>query len=260
VEGFVLWKITGTNVYLVGSLHVGDTELVVPDKILMVVREARNVAFECNFAEVSHSSFMQHCSLQSGLASAVSPSLFAAVEVMAKKYGLDFNTLSGLQPFAVTLQIGGAVCAEQGITDQVGIDKSCLNLAKQNPHSRIFYLEKFYDALIALGINGAEQAAQLEYLLLRTPEYMDRIFAIIKAFKDNQPELLLQLRNESDAMFPISSEAMLGRRNAKWLPQIQRFIAGGKSTVVVVGALHLVGRGSLPDLLSRLGYSCDFVG
>ena len=59
---------------------------------------------------------------------------------------------------------------------------------------------------------------------------------------------------ELDAFFDI----LLDGRNRNWLPTLTRLLESpdraGTTIFVAVGSLHLVGPGSLPDLLRREGY------
>jgi uncharacterized protein YbaP (TraB family) len=51
-------------------------------------------------------------------------------------------------------------------------------------------------------------------------------------------------------------EALLGERNRRWLPQIERYLAGG-GAFIAVGLGHLLGDGGLPTLLGRAGYPVE---
>jgi hypothetical protein len=44
-------------------------------------------------------------------------------------------------------------------------------------------------------------------------------------------------------------------RNENWLPQIEALLKGSANVMVVVGSLHLVGKGGLLELLHKDGYS-----
>jgi len=44
-------------------------------------------------------------------------------------------------------------------------------------------------------------------------------------------------------------------RNQRWLPQIEALLKENQNSMVVVGALHLVGTGGLLELLRKHGYT-----
>lgn len=52
------------------------------------------------------------------------------------------------------------------------------------------------------------------------------------------------------------SAAMVGERNQRWMPQIERYLAG-EGAFVAVGLGHLLGDAGLPALLARAGYTVE---
>jgi uncharacterized protein YbaP (TraB family) len=73
----------------------------------------------------------------------------------------------------------------------------------------------------------------------------DTLAALSRAGMDDEPELLEFYRR------------MNQERNEKWLETIEGFLRDDKVYLVVVGALHLAGDGSLIELLRARGYSLD---
>jgi len=55
---------------------------------------------------------------------------------------------------------------------------------------------------------------------------------------------------------PMRSDALLVERNRRWLPQIERYLAGGGG-FVAVGLGHLLGDGGLLATLERAGYTVE---
>jgi uncharacterized protein YbaP (TraB family) len=58
---------------------------------------------------------------------------------------------------------------------------------------------------------------------------------------------------------PVSAKLLNEDRNRRWLPQIEALLAGDEDTLVIVGALHLVGDIGLVELLRARGYSVERV-
>jgi uncharacterized protein YbaP (TraB family) len=54
----------------------------------------------------------------------------------------------------------------------------------------------------------------------------------------------------------VQSEALLAERNRRWLPQIERYLAGG-GAFVAVGLGHLLGGAGLPAMLAHAGYAVE---
>ena len=52
---------------------------------------------------------------------------------------------------------------------------------------------------------------------------------------------------------PDLYDALVVRRNAAWLPQIEKLLAESSDYLVVVGALHLIGPDGIPEMLRSRG-------
>ena len=50
-------------------------------------------------------------------------------------------------------------------------------------------------------------------------------------------------------------ETMLYGRNRNWIPTIEQMLAQNNQDLIVVGAAHLIGDGSVTDLLSKAGFT-----
>ena len=57
--------------------------------------------------------------------------------------------------------------------------------------------------------------------------------------------------------FPVLQKAVFHDRHVKWLPQIERMMADGRTHVIIVGAGHLVGSGSVIAMLRAKGIKVE---
>ena len=62
---------------------------------------------------------------------------------------------------------------------------------------------------------------------------------------------------ESGRVGQSTVQVLLGDRNRRWLPQILDLLDDDRDYLVVVGALHIVGREGLLSLLKQRGYSAS---
>jgi hypothetical protein len=69
-------------------------------------------------------------------------------------------------------------------------------------------------------------------------------------------EIFLEGDNSDPAM-ALLNEKIIYDRNRQWMSQVEEFLEGEDDFLIIVGALHLGGEGSLPDLLERAGYSVE---
>ena len=55
--------------------------------------------------------------------------------------------------------------------------------------------------------------------------------------------------------FPSLYKPLVIDRNRRWLPQVEELLKANDNSMVLVGALHLVGQGGLIELLRKKGYT-----
>ena len=76
----------------------------------------------------------------------------------------------------------------------------------------------------------------------------------MSAWRSGDAARLATLLSKEFREFPALYRPLVTDRNQHWLPQIEQFLQEDRNTLVVVGALHLVGRGGLLELLRQAGY------
>jgi uncharacterized protein YbaP (TraB family) len=59
-----------------------------------------------------------------------------------------------------------------------------------------------------------------------------------------------KMRKEAPELF----DALLVQRNTKWVKQIDTLLKGSGTQFIAVGAAHLIGKDSVPEQLTKLGY------
>ena len=104
----------------------------------------------------------------------------------------------------------------------------------------------------------------LQDSLIRYATAPDSLEELVGAWRANDQDALIRLAREGvetlpelDAFFDI----LLEGRNQNWLPTLTGLLESpdraGTTVLVAVGTLHLVGPGSLPDLLRLEGYRAE---
>ena len=78
---------------------------------------------------------------------------------------------------------------------------------------------------------------------------------IVEAWSRGEVEVLEELTQESFKDFPGLYQRLITERNKNWLLEIEPILNRPGTTLVVVGALHLVGSESVVELLQEQGYT-----
>jgi uncharacterized protein YbaP (TraB family) len=116
-------------------------------------------------------------------------------------------------------------------------------------------LETAEDQINALdSVPFDEQEISLRQSLRPLPELRSEIDTLHRYWREaNVDGLEREMLNEMIELTPKSAKLLTIDRNLRWLPQVQAMVADGQPTLVVVGALHLIGDDGLPSLLRKQG-------
>ena len=83
--------------------------------------------------------------------------------------------------------------------------------------------------------------------------------ALVAAWKQGDAAKLDSLLKESLDDYPDLAQVLLYDRNARWVPRIEALLAADKDCLVIAGAAHLVGAGSVVERLKAKGYKVEQV-
>ena len=236
------FEFPNTNVRVLGSLHmvpVGSDE---------VPSWARNAYDWCESLVVEHdppsllplfkSNGSPPCQLQ--------PRIVAALEKFWPSQG-PLSPLGELRPWAVL--IGLAVLNQQAVG---GIEPNFLRWAVEHAKP-VRYLETASDVVRSFDSALLEDIEKsIEIALPDLPLFQRRFIEMHSAWLSRDRERLLSVA-ASAPLFSLPSlrQAVLENRNRAWAPIVERMLHTSERTLVVVGALHLCGTGSLDQCIGR---------
>ncbi|MDQ3617406.1 MAG: TraB/GumN family protein [Pseudomonadota bacterium] len=263
----LLWKLSNADntVYLLGSFHL----LKADDYPLSVdvdnaFAAADKVVFEVPPDQLFDPATAQKFMVAAGYADggSLSEVLPAAMRekfnhILARS-GSSIAQFDGFEPWFVNLSLMLGVSQSMGFSGENGLDQHLireagkagkptgglesiddqLNALDSTPmHEQVMALAEFIDSPEAMpgmltGLHGAWRSADLDQL--------DRL-------------AVREMRQKTPETYRLINVA----RNDAWVPQIQSMLedAGDGNTLVVVGALHLLGEDGLVEQLRAKGYA-----
>jgi uncharacterized protein len=258
-----LWAVKGDHntVYLLGSVHVlkaANSDL--PPEALRAYTSARALVMEINLNDVSanklFSSMLDLETLPTGmtLAGALGPDAYNRFAAHANPVGLDPEFLSHFQPWFAVQMLNKLEMAKLGFDLNAGVD---LQLAKraQSDHKDIIGLETIEEQLeIFAHLSLDQQRQYVLYSLADVDNTASALDAIVSAWRTGDIKVLEQSLGQGLEKFPDLYSKLTTDRNRKCLPTIIGFLNDDHDYLVIVGALHLVGRDGIVELLKRQGY------
>ncbi|HEY8469634.1 MAG TPA: TraB/GumN family protein [Longimicrobiales bacterium] len=262
-EGLLpLWEVTdGTNtVHLLGSIHLLRPDVYPLDPtIYEVFDSAEIVAFELDIAEMASAAavMMAQGMYRSGrtIADDLPADLVGELERRGQELSLPPAMLRSMKPWLAAMTLSALMLQRAGFEGASGIDAHFQQRAAQMG-KRTMGLETAEEQVAALdGLSAEAQVALVRRTLADLDSAAAKLDQSTALWRAGDVEGLAALMAESLRGQPELEERLLSSRNRNWVPQIEELLRGGGRAMVIVGLAHLVGEGSVVDLLEKRGYT-----
>ena len=257
-----LWELRGKHntVYLLGSIHVlrqSDYPLAAP--VLEAYANAKSLLMEVNLEEISSEQVQSEM-----LASAILPEgktlpdvlgnqRYARANELAREVGVDLSNFDQFAPWFAAEAISQLQLAQLGFQPEAGVEMYFLEKARTDAKS-VAGLETVHDQISLF--QNMSMDTQAEYLVSSLDQAKDlpaQVDSMVSAWKRGDSQWFVKQMQSELGRDPILYQAVLGSRNRKWLPKIEALLNDDKNYLVIVGTGHLVGPGSVVDLLKKDG-------
>lgn len=253
----MLFRIEGTDVYLFGSLHFGQKSFYpLPAPIETAFNSAHQAWFESSSAPEA-SSRKAYCPEGRTLDDYISPKTLSRLREVSPRVEMDFEKLRMLKPWGAAFELVPFFWNSVSCTNRYGVDdhfKGHVNAAKQSIH----YLETPDEALDFFDSAPLDQQeAFLAWGIFRLADAKQEAQDLLIAWKNSRLGALEGILERVIVRHPFIENAIFGR-NRNWVPKLKALVDLGIPTFVCVGALHFVGKGSLPVLMKK-DYGLDLV-
>jgi uncharacterized protein YbaP (TraB family) len=264
-----LFKVTGNGhtMHLFGTMHLGVAEFYpLEPRITRAVAEAATLALEIDPAmgPAEAAAAMRDYGLASPGAS-LPPPLAARLAPLLQKAGMDPAALAPLKPWVVAMVLAVNEFRVQGFRPDLAVDAHLAALARSGT-AKVVELESA-DMQLAL-FGKLSEADQLRYLeetiaLIETGKHHAEISQITDAWRNADQAALdaIARRVDTDATFSgrFMRDVLLAGRNVGMADKLVQLLERENNTVAAIGLLHLVGKGSVPELMRAKGMTVERV-
>ncbi len=269
----LLWKVSdGDNaLYLLGSFHLlkpGDYPL--SKDVDAALADAESLLFELSPAEME-SPALAASMLQAGLRTdgttldaQIGPELAAKLDAWAAAQPpgtpIDADVLQRFEPWFAGLTVSLLQMASVGLDAELGLDRHFMALAAK-AGKPVGGLETGAQQVALFdGMDPGEQVQLLADALEDASGGSDQLERLHADWRAGRAEalwngLVADMRRE----FPQLYRRINVDRNQAWLPKLAARLEapGGADTLVVVGALHLLGEDGVVQGLRERGYTVE---
>ena len=267
----LLWKVSDADnsLYLLGSFHLlkeGDYPL--PAEVDRAFDDAESLLFEVDpqaMASPETVATMQKYMAYEGdarLSTALPKRTLEKLETMLSASGGSVAALEHSEPWAVSLGLVLGITQSMGFRPDLGVDRHLMERAAKHgkPTGGLETVEDQFRAMDS--VPHAEQAKGLEEFLDDPRKMVQQMGEMHAWWRAGDVERLdTELRAEMAQETPETYRLLNVARNQAWLPQVEKRLTESKSedTLVVVGALHLLGEDGLVEQLRGKGYTVERV-
>ncbi len=262
-DGPAVWTISDddTTIHITGTVHIIKPDLVwMREDTKLLIQNATALILELDENQQSP----------------------AVVQPLVIKYGMlpagqKLSEIIGAEKFnAILAAMGGAVPAQSiepmrpwlaattmtvvkmmqnGYDPESGADKSYITVAKEAGVPIQGLETADLQMAVLASLDGDDATDFIAMTLAQESEAISIIDEMTKAWTTQDHDKLAALLNDGFKEYPEMADKLLNSRNRSWAIQMETLLERPGSFVIAVGAGHLVGEGSLIDILTKSGYT-----
>ena len=262
----VLWTVEGRHntVYLLGSVHLlRESDGALPGTAEAAYDDAERLVMEIDLDDPAVADpaallgdMQRSARLPQGttLRGVLGPD-YPSIAGQAEAAGLDLGLLDDFAPWFVATLLMQAELAELGFRPELGIEQR-IALRAARDRKPIEGLETPAGQFATLArLPLPVQKRFLQMTIEETADIDAELERMLEAWRAGDTAALAELLTDAYEEFPELYGPLTEERNRAWVEEIGALLDDRDDYLVVVGALHLVGRNSVVDLLRSRGYT-----
>jgi hypothetical protein len=257
-----LWELHGKHntVYLLGSIHVlRPSDYPLSPAVLNAYRDARSIFMEVNLAEIDsqrmQTELLASARLPEGqtLPAIMGDQRYKRAQTLAQEVGIDLGIFDAFAPWFAAEAISQLQLQQLGFQPKSGVEMFFLERARSDGKS-VAGLETVHDQIALFDALSMDQ--QSDYLVSSLEEAHDLpkdVDAMVHAWVSGDIKWFASQIKSEIGRDPVLYQSVLVARNRKWVPKIEALLNDDRNYLVIVGTGHLVGQGSVIELLKKDG-------
>ncbi len=259
-----LWLVenSANRLYLLGSLHVLKSDAYpLAEEIDRAYTASRRVVFETDLKAMMEPA-IQAKMIELGLYPEgqdlfqhISDGTKKDLENKLKELGLPPAQMRRFKPWFLAITLTTLELQRLGFNPLYGVDIH-FHTKAETDNKELSFLEPVEYQLDLLG--RMTESDQKSFLIqtLKDLEISAQLAGdMMTAWQKGDADKLYRLLSKSFEDHPNIEERLLTRRNRDWILKIEDMLNEPKTTMVIVGAGHLIGPAGIVELLKQKGYS-----
>jgi len=266
----MLWKATkgGTTIYLLGSLHILlPSDYPLSKDVDDAYRQAARLVFEVPPADMSPMAVLgptakygMYVAADKSLHGELDPALWQRVATYAEQNGLSETAVDRMRPWLVALTVFALELKKLGYDPDAGLDKHFMDQAVAD-HKVTGGFETIDQQMqILASTSKSDQVHDLTEMLGKLHDFPSELSRLHSIWRSGNTVGMYREEIKEFKGHPEEERKLLEDRNRAWIPKIEQIVASGQgNTLVIVGALHMLGPQGLLHLLEQDGFKVERV-
>jgi len=259
-----IWVVSDADseITLYPTLHILPPDIKwKSDELSRRLNEAEEVWFEImpgseNDARLQQTMLSLGFNPGSSLTENLSEEEVEALKTAIAPIGMPFQAIDQMQPWLVSTFVGVGALINKGFDPNAGVEKQLQPLVAGKKIRALETAESQMQMLASLPKDT--QMEMLRQSLMDLDESVEELQDLAEDWAvgdvaDLEVELLDEMKRET----PVAYEAVFTTRNKNWTDQIEEEMKGSGKDFIAVGAGHLVGKDSVPEMLRARGYTVN---
>lgn len=258
------WKVEGKEnvLWLFGSIHLlTESHYPLAEAVEEAFEKSPNLVVEVDVVNADPQA-LQQLVMTAGMLPAgttlkdvLGEEQYAQASKLAAASGYDLNNMITMRSWLIAMVLAMAEYAKMGYTPDQGVETYFLTRAR-NDEKSIVELETLQSQLdIFIELDEKAQVAALMQTLEQLDTMDEQIEEIIDAWESGSLDELEETLLKEFADYPHLYSRLVTDRNREWAKTLSRMLEQSEQDhFVVVGALHMVGKEGVVNLLQKKGY------
>ena len=254
----MLYDIEGTPHRILGSFHaLPENYQRLPIPWAAALAESHQLVVEARIDrpfEITGEEFTD----ETGLRDVLGQERYNKVEEIWRYFDRNVEALNRVKPWWVLSVLHQHFGPRVGLHSQYGIDLRMISDVLREGRKPIIRLETVDTGLDCSRLLPLDEQAQLlDYFCDDLTRARNELVALFEAWARGDVLKLTEIVEAKRKLFPGFYERVLDRRNDAWMPTIMGIIKGDQPALIVIGALHCIGVGSVNHQLANHGLNVE---
>lgn len=258
-----LWEVKGASntVFLVGSMHLmRDDMYPLPEVFESAFKRSSIAVFETDMKAVQSPALALKLAAKAmypegeSLKKNLSPATYSLLASNLQSSFLSLEVIDRMKPWMAAMTMLLMELQKEGFDVQNGVDKHFYSRAVADGKKVDYFEPPDFQINLLTSLDNHEGEEFLGQAMRDMSVWKKQFADLAQAWRTGDTAALDKLVVDSFREYPAMLKKFLLDRNAAWIEKTEKLLHDEKDAFIVVGAAHLIGKGSVVDLLQAKGY------